>query len=61
MMFEKNNTNFSGENLCDSCRFAITDPIEGIITNCSRTGEWVHNVGVCKDYEDFRTSDNDKA
>lgn len=53
MMFKKNNTNFNGEDLCSSCRFAFTDPIEGIITNCSRTGEWVHNVGVCKDYEDY--------
>lgn len=58
MMFPKNNTNYSGEDLCSSCRFAFTDPLECIITNCSRTGEWVHNVGVCKDYENIRTDDN---
>ena len=54
MMFPKNDTNFSGEDLCSSCRFGYVNPLEGFVTNCDRTGEWVHNVGVCKDYEVYQ-------
>lgn len=59
MMFDKSNTQTGGESLCKSCKWSL--PIPGDISKnfCLWSDEVLTNVGVCKDYEDFRTDDND--
>ena len=59
MMFDKNNTNFTGECLCKSCSYGA--PIylghgrhEAIVTYyCMKDIKEYKNVGVCKHYEDI--------
>ena len=53
MMFEKDNTNFNGECLCASCVFSVASgngQYRCIIDHKTR-----QNVGVCKDYEAFKS------
>ena len=53
MMFDKNNTNFNGECLCESCRFKFPVEFYGeTYTACHKTGSIVKNVGVCNEYEE---------
>lgn len=52
MMFDKNNTNYSGEDLCSSCRFKQVYDFEyGTLAVCQKTLAEVKNVGVCNEYE----------
>ena len=55
MMFDKNNTNYSGEDLCSSCRFKKVFDFEyGTLACCMKTLSEVKNVGVCCEYEKQR-------
>lgn len=52
MMFDKNNTNYSGEDLCSSCRFKKVFDFEyGKLAVCQKSLAEVKNVGVCCEYE----------
>lgn len=52
MMFNKNNTNYSGEDLCSSCRFKKVYDFEyGKLQVCLKTLAEIKNVGVCCEYE----------
>ena len=55
MMFDKNNTNFGGESLCDSCIFAGANKNTYYI--CNRENSFHANVGICNKYQE-RTKDN---
>ena len=50
MMFDKNNTNYSGEDLCSSCRFKLHFD-KTLLPVCQKTLAVVKNVGVCNEYE----------
>lgn len=53
MMFDKNNTNYSGEDLCSSCRFRKVFDFEyGTMQVCMKTISEVKNVGVCCEYQE---------
>ena len=55
MMFDKNNTNYSGEDLCSSCRCKKVLNFEyGTLTVCNKFNSEVKNVGVCCEYEKQR-------
>lgn len=55
MMFDKNNTNYSGECLCKSCRFIQDIDFEyGKFYVCSKSLAEVKNVGVCCEYEEAK-------
>ena len=53
MMFDKNNTNYSGEDLCSSCMFKNVFDFEyGTMQVCMKTLSEVKNVGVCCEYQE---------
>lgn len=56
MMFDKNDTNFSGEVLCITCKHCLHyygSYIDSVYSCCALDHQNYHNVGVCKDYEDI--------
>lgn len=54
MIFDKKNTNYSGECLCESCKHAdLVHYNVGYI--CHKDKTLYMNVGVCKDYDRRRT------
>ena len=67
MMFDKDNTNFNGECLCKTCVYSApiylgtgSNRHKAVATYyCKKDIKECKNVGVCKDYEDFRADDND--
>lgn len=65
MMFDKDNTNFNGESLCKSCKWgAPVIHVEKPILVATETYLCVletkehKNVGVCKDYDEFKKDNN---
>lgn len=53
MMFSKNNTNFTGEPLCKSCKFGYKVLNHPDKYGCLWDKTFVYDVGVCKDYENY--------
>ena len=51
MMFDKDNTNYKGESLCDTCRYCDKYSNSNTYNWCIHDGEYRKDVGVCKDYE----------
>lgn len=51
-MFNKDNTNFNGECLCESCFFALSLPKVKYL--CLIDNKDHKNVGVCKYYDEFK-------
>ena len=57
MMFDKNNTNFNGECLCESCKYLSEYKLlvsDGIRHVCSIDDKAYHSVGVCNEYVEFK-------
>lgn len=58
-MFNKDNTNYSGECLCKSCKWGapIYSTLQGKQTGrylCVSDNKEYKNVGVCKYYDEFK-------
>lgn len=58
MMFDKDNTNFKGECLCATCKWCCEykiQPNSKIPIGYCILDDYIHaNVGVCKDYDEFK-------
>ena len=59
MMFQKDNTNFNGECLCESCYFGAGINIPHDKHYCFLDHTEHIEVGVCKNYVEFK--ENSKA